>query len=329
MGRRALICGVSGQDGAYLAAHLLDRGYEVIGTTRGPAGRVPERLSALAIADRVSLVTLDPLDFGAVRTMLAELAPDEVYNLSAQSSVGLSFAEPLATMHSIVTATANLLEAVRTAAPGARVYVAGSGECFGNTGTHGADEQTSFAPRSPYAFAKAAAQQLVESYRDNYQIYVCTGITFNHESPLRSAQFVTRKITSAAALIAARRQDVLRLGPVDVVRDWGWAPEYVDAMARMLQRPAPADYVLATGRAERLDYFVAKAFDFFGLDWRRHVVIDEALRRPSEIAHSRGNPARAQRELGWTAISDVDTVVTRMCEAEEIELGTQFTGRLR
>lgn len=317
--RRALICGVSGQDGAYLAAHLLDHGYEVIGTSRRAA--TPERLSALGVADRVKVVTMDPLDLDAVRATLEAVSPHEIYNLSAQSSVGLSFEEPLATIHSIVTVTANLLEAVRTSMPDARIYIAGSGECFGDTGSASADEGTPFAPKSPYGAAKAAAQRLVESYRDQYRVYACTGITFNHESPLRPPRFVTRKITSSAALIAARRQDELRLGPLDVIRDWGWAPEYVDAMRRMLQRPAPMDYVLATGRAERLDYFVDKAFAFFGLDWRKHVVIDDALRRPSEIARSRGNPARAQRELGWVARSDVDAVVSKMCEAEARGVG--------
>ena len=244
--------------------------------------------------------------------------PDEIYNLSGQSSVGLSFSQPMETMESIVTATLNILEAIRFLNPGIRFYNAGSSECYGHTGEQAANEETPFRPRSPYATAKAAAHWAVANYRDAYGLYACTGILFNHESPLRPARFVTKKIINAAARIAAdQEQGPLLLGNLDIARDWGWAGEYVDVIWRMLQSEKPKDYVVATGHSWSLREFVAEAFSAFGLDWHQHVRHDTTLVRPSDIMRSAGDPSLAGQELNWQAKVLMPEVVRRMAEAEK------------
>jgi GDPmannose 4,6-dehydratase len=314
--KRALICGVSGQDGAFLARLLLEEGYEVFGTARDAQVATFGNLRRLGIRDRVAVASMAPNDFRSVLQVLARVRPDEVYNLAGQSSVGLSFEQPVETLESISVGTLNLLEAIRFTDRPVRLYNAGSGESFGDTGGEAADEGTPFRPRSPYAVAKATAFWEVANYRDAYGLFACTGILFNHESPLRPERFVTRKVVRAAARIAAGSRETLRLGNIAIARDWGWAPEYVRAMWLMLQRERPEDFVIATGASHTLEEFVAQAFAEFSLSWRDHVVADPSLLRPSDILSNRGNPGKAGRVLGWEARFGMRDVVRMMAEAE-------------
>ena len=299
--RRALVVGVSGQDGSYLARLLLEKGYEVIGTSRDAQVTRFDNLIRLGIHSRVQIESMSPTDFRSVAEILSRWGPDEVYNLSGQSSVALSFAQPVDTISGVLNGTVTLLEVIRFLKKPIRLYNAGSSECFGDVKEGMADEQTPFRPRSPYAAAKAAAHWMVANYREGYGQYACTGILFNHESPLRPERFVTRKITVAAKRIAGGSKEKLTLGNLKINRDWGWAPEYVDAMWRMLQQERPSDYVIATGVLASLEGFVAAAFEAVGLDWRDHVVSDSALKRPTDLAGFAGNASRARSELGWEA----------------------------
>jgi GDPmannose 4,6-dehydratase len=265
--KKALICGVSGQDGAYLAQLLLERGYEVHGTSRDAEARGFANLVRLGIADKVKTISMAINDFRSVLQGISKILPDEIYSLAAQSSVGLSFGQPVETLESISMGTLNLLEAIRFLSRPIRLYSAGSSECYGDTGGARAVEGTPFRPRSPYAVAKATAHWLVANYRDAYGLHGSTGILFNHESPLRSRRFVTRKIVAAACAIARGSRDRLTLGNLEIHRDWGWAPEYVEAMWLMLQQERADDYVIATGAAYSLAQFAAAAFAHFGLDW--------------------------------------------------------------
>jgi GDPmannose 4,6-dehydratase len=316
MANKALICGVSGQDGAYLAQLLLDKGYEVYGTSRDAQIASFSNLGALGIRDRIALVSVSLTDFRSVLQALVKIAPDELYNLAGQSSVGLSFEQPVETLESIATGTLNLLEAIRFIGRPIRLYNAGSGECFGDTGTSPADEKTPFRPTSPYAVAKAAAFWEVANYREAYGLYACSGILFNHESPLRPERFVTKKIVGAAARIAQGSGEKLRLGNTAVIRDWGWAPEYVEAMWLMLQQHVPEDYVIATGVSNPLSAFVEAAFACAGLDAREHVVSDDALLRPADFLTGRANPSKAREDLGWTATNQMKDVVRLMMHAQ-------------
>ncbi len=313
---RALIIGVSGQDGAYLAELLLGKGYEVYGTSRDANLATFDNLARLGVRERVKKLSVAPNDFRSTLSALAQVEPDEVYNLSGQSSVGLSFDQPVETMESISIATLNILEAIRFTRRPVRLYSAGSGECFGDTRGRPADEETPFRPRSPYAVAKAAAHFEVANYRDAYGLFACNGILFNHESALRPERFVTRKIVAAACRISRGSGERLPLGNIAVRRDWGWAPEYVEAMWRMLQHERPDDYVVATGETRSLEEFVGAAFAAAGLDWRAHVDIDHALLRPSDIEGNYATPEKAARVLGWRATARMEDVAKRMMAAE-------------
>ncbi len=319
MTNRALIFGVSGQDGAYLGRLLLDKGYTVHGTSRDADMASFENLVALGIRDRVELTSAAPADFRSVLRVIERTQPTEIYNLSGQSSVGLSFDQPAETIESIAIGTLNMLETIRTVDRSIRFYNAGTGECYGDTGGRAADEGMAFRPRSPYAVAKAAAHWEVANYRESYDLFACSGVLFNHESPLRPPRFVTRKIVSAAARIANGAGETLMLGDLSICRDWGWAPEYVEAMWRMLQQGTPDDYVIATGEAHSLEAFVDAAFSHFGLTWRDHVEIDKRLFRPSDISSGFGNAAKAADALGWRAEARMPEVVTRMAEAEPVD----------
>lgn len=312
---KALICGVNGQDGSYLARLLLDKGYEVWGTSRDVQASPMSNLATLDIAGRVHLVSMAPSDFRSVFTAMERSDPDEVYFLAGQSSVGLSFEQPAETLESIVTGTLNMLEVMRLRRRQTRLYNAGSSECFGDTGGVPADETTQFQPRSPYAVAKASAHWLVANYRESYGLHASTGILFNHESPLRPSRFVTQKIIRGARRIADGSDERLVLGRLDIRRDWGWAPEYVEAMWRMLQMDDPADLVIATGQTHSLEEFVATAFAMHGLDWRAHVDVSDEFLRPTDIAYSGGNPGRAGRRIGWKAAVAMEDVVRRMGSA--------------
>jgi GDPmannose 4,6-dehydratase len=312
---KALICGVTGQDGAYLSRLLVEKGYEVYGASRDAQAASFANLAATGVRERVHTTSVNVTDFRSVLQALERIRPDEVYNLAGQSSVGLSFEQPVETLESVSLGTLNLLEAIRFTGRPIRFYNAGSGECYGNC-DQPANEATPFRPRSPYAVAKAAAFWEVANYREAYGLFACTGILFNHESPLRAERFVTRKIVAAAARIARGSREKLHLGNMRIVRDWGWAPDYVDAMWRMLQQPAPEDFVVATGVSHSLEHFVDVAFRAAGLQWRDHVVTDKSLYRPTDLDYGRADPARAAKVLGWTAHHGLDDVVRLMVGAE-------------
>ncbi|MES9901624.1 MAG: GDP-mannose 4,6-dehydratase [Sedimenticola sp.] len=316
--RKALICGVSGQDGSYLAKLLLEKGYQVFGTSRDAQVSTFSNLLALGIREQVNVSSMVLTDFRSTLQTLSNIAPDEVYNLAGQTSVGLSFQQPVETFDSITVGTLNLLEVIRFLAKPMRIYNAGSSECFGDTGDNAANEETPFKPRSPYAVAKAAAHWAVANYREAYGINACTGILFNHESPMRPKRFVTRKIVSTACQIADGRKNQLHLGNISIQRDWGWAPEYVDAMWRMLQLDNPEDFVICTGETYSLEDFCITVFEELGLDWRNHVTSDAELYRPTDINIGRGNPSKAKRLLQWEAKIKMHSVVHEMVEAEMI-----------
>jgi GDPmannose 4,6-dehydratase len=311
----ALICGVSGQDGTYLAQLLLSKGYTVHGASRDAQASSFANLQRLGLLDAVRLESINITDFRSVLQTLKRVQPDEVYNLAGQSSVGLSFEQPVETLESITLGTLNLLEAIRFSERPIRFYNAGSGECFGDTRTP-ADESTAFRPRSPYAVAKSAAHWEVANYAEAYGLFACTGILFNHESPLRAERFVTRKIVAAACRISGGSDERLHLGNTHVQRDWGWAPEYVTAMWMMLQQSAPESYVIATGETYTLEEFVERAFAEVDLDWRDYVDVDEKLFRPADITFASANPGRANECLGWKAEATMPEVVRRMVRAE-------------
>lgn len=313
---RALIFGVGGQDGAYLARLLLDKGYEVHGTSRDAETARFGGLRQLAIHDKVRLHSANLNDFRSVIQVLRDVAPREVYNLAAQSSVGLSFEQPIETVNSIVDATLNVMEAMRFFGGANRFYNASSSEMFGDTGAQAATELTPLRPRSPYGVSKAAAHWMVESYRKSYGLYACSGILFNHESPLRPERFVTQKIIRAAVDIHFGAAHRLQLGNIKVARDWGWAPDYVEAMWLMLQQAEPDDFVIATGEAYPLERFIAVAFERLGLDWTQHVDFDRGLLRPYEIECTAGDAGKAARVLGWRAQHRMPEVVALLVDAE-------------
>jgi len=312
----ALITGVTGQDGAYLARLLIDKGYEVYGTSRDAQISSFHGLVRLGIRDRVKTESMAVNDFRSVLQVLSKVRPDEVYNLAGQSSVGLSFHQPVETLESISVGTLNLLEAIRFTGLPIKFYNACSSECFGDTNSKPADETTPFHPRSPYAVAKATAFWEVANYREAYGLFACSGLLFNHESPLRPERFVTKKIVTAACRIAAGREEKLHLGDISVSRDWGWAPEYVEAMWLMMQQTKPDDYVIATGETHSLEEFVDEAFKYLGLKWKDHVVLDPSMLRPADIAMGMANPEKAMKKLGWLAKFKMRDVVSMMIEHE-------------
>jgi GDPmannose 4,6-dehydratase len=314
--KKALICGISGQDGAYLAKLLLEKGYQVTGSSRDAQISHFNNLGKLGIKESILLESVSLVDFRSVLQALIKIRPDEIYNLAGQSSVGLSFQQPVETLESIATATLNLLEAIRFTERPIKFYNAASGECFGETGGIPATENTPFRPRSPYAVAKSTAFWETVSYREAYNLYACSGILFNHESPLRPERFVTRKIISAVCNIALGKVEKLELGNLSVMRDWGWAPEYVEAMWLLMQQSEPKDYIIATGESHSLQFFVETAFAYFGLEWRDYVELDEDLLRPADITVSKADPCKAERDLGWKAKFRLKEVVNMMLEAE-------------
>jgi GDPmannose 4,6-dehydratase len=315
MTKTALIFGISGQDGALLARHLLTRAYVIHGTSRDKELSNFENLARLGIRESVKLHSTSLTDFRSVLQAISDVKPSEIYNLAGQSSVGLSFGQPVETLDSNIFGPLNILESVRLLKLPTRFYNACSSECFGHTEAV-ADEHTSFHPRSPYGVAKAAAFWTVANYREAYGLFACSGILFNHESPLRPRRFVTQKIITGAADIAEKKTDYLKLGSLSVARDFGWAPEYVEAMAMMLHADRPDDYVIASGTTHSLEEFARESFSFFGLDWRRHIEIDETLERPNEIMRSAGNPEKAKRALGWNAKVNMKDLVYRLAAAE-------------
>jgi GDPmannose 4,6-dehydratase len=329
--KRAFITGITGQDGAYLAQLLLRKGYEVHGLVRRTAALGVEqcRLSWLGIRDRVHLHDGDILDLSSLLRLLEQCRPQEIYNLAAQSFVGCSWQQPLLTGAVTGLGAGNVLEAMRLAAPAARLYQASSSELFGDAEVTPQSETTPFRPRSPYAAAKLYAHWLASTYRHSYGLHVSSGILFNHESPLRGPEFVTRKITDAVARIKLGQRDTLALGNLDARRDWGHARDYVRAMWLMLQQPVPDDYVIATGRTASVREFCELAFAAVGLDASDHVVIDPALFRPAEVARLQGDPAKARSQLGWRHETTLAQLVGEMVEADLERVRREGTDRRR
>jgi GDPmannose 4,6-dehydratase len=314
--KKALICGVSGQDGAYLAQLLLHKSYQVYGTSRDAQISSFTNLKRLEIFDQVELFSMALNDFRSVLQVLKKVKPDEIYNLAGQSSVSLSFEQPVETLESISVGTLNLLEAIRFTDAPIKLYNAGSSECFGDIGEALATENTPFRPRSPYAVAKAAAFWQVANYREAYGLFACSGVLFNHESPLRPERFVTQKIISTLCRIVKGSSEKLYLGNIEIIRDWGWAAEYVNAMYLMLQKSQADDYVIATGDSYSLSEFIATAFATVGLNYQDYLVSDANLLRPTELMISRASPIKAKEKLGWQAEYKMPDIVKMMIEAK-------------
>jgi GDPmannose 4,6-dehydratase len=316
---RALITGITGQDGSYLAELLLAKGYEVFGVVRRTSHHSYERIDHLL--DRVTILPADLLDQHSLTVVLKETEPDEVYNLAAQSYVPTSWTQPVLTGEFTALGVTRLLEAVRLAWPSARFYQASSSEMFGRVVETPQRESTPFYPRSPYGVAKVYGHWITVNYRESYGLYAVSGILFNHESPRRGIEFVTRKVTDAAARIKLGLAKELRLGNLDARRDWGYAGDYVDAMWRMLQLPEPQDYVIGTGETHSVRELVEIAFGRLGLDWRPYVKLDERFVRPAEVDLLQADPGRAKRELGWTPTVDFAGLVHMMVDADLQRLG--------
>ena len=318
MEKRALITGVTGQDGAYLARFLLRKGYKVFGLVRrsGSAEFVGERLRWLGIIDQVEMLDGDMVDLASLIRACREARPDEIYNLAAQSFVTSSWRQPFLTGEVTALGCTNLLEAMRLEHPNARFYQASSSEMYGLAQQPIQNETTPFYPRSPYAVAKLYAHWVAVNYRESFGLHVSCGILFNHESPLRGIEFVTRKVTDGVARIKLGLAKELRLGNLTARRDWGHAADYVEAMWLMLQQGAPDDYVIASGRATTVRDMARIAFDHAGLDMDAHVVVDPSLVRPAEVDLLSGDPAKARRVLGWEARIGLDALIREMVDVD-------------
>jgi GDPmannose 4,6-dehydratase len=312
--RTALITGITGQDGSYLAELLLSKRYRVIGMVRRSSSENFERISHMV--DRLELRQADLLDQLSLVNLVQEVEPDEVYNLAAQSFVPTSFSQPLLTGEFTALGVTRMLEAVRLVNPKIRFYQASSSEMFGRVRATPQNELTPFHPRSPYGVAKLYAHWITVNYRESYGMYACSGILFNHESPRRGREFVTRKIAEGAARISLGQATHLELGNVDAKRDWGYAPEYVEAMWRMLQQDEPEDFVVGTGRHHTPREFCELAFARVGLDYRDHVRTNPSLLRPAEVDTLLADPARARERLGWEARTSFRELVELMVDAE-------------
>ena len=312
--KTALITGVTGQDGSYLAELLLDKGYEVVGVVRRTSHDSYERIGHLL--DRLHVVAADLLDQHSLTSVIRDAQPAEVYNLAAQSFVPTSWTQPVLTGEFTALGVTRILEAVRLAHPAARFYQASSSEMFGRVHETPQKETTPFYPRSPYGVAKVYGHWITVNYRESYGLFAVSGILFNHESPRRGLEFVTRKVTHAVARIVRGQAKELRLGNLDAKRDWGYAGDYVDAMWRMLQQPTPEDFVIGTGTAHTVRELCQVAFAHAGLDWQRFVTVDPALVRPAEVDHLLADPAKARRVLGWQPAVSFEQLVKMMVDAD-------------
>jgi GDPmannose 4,6-dehydratase len=314
--KTALVTGISGQDGSYLAEYLVERGYKVFGLVRRTSGRNANLDRVAHLSDQLELLNGDLLDQNSLINAIADSRPDEIYNLAAQSFVPASFSQPVLTGEFTALGVTRILEAIRVVNPKIRFYQASSSEMFGKVDTVPQNEATKFHPRSPYGVAKLYAHWITVNFRESYGIFAVSGILFNHESPRRGTEFVTRKITLAAARIAAGKQKELRLGNLDAQRDWGFTGDYVEAMHRMLQQPEPVDYVIGTGETHTVREFVELAFSYVGLDWKQHVVTDPKLVRPAEVDLLIADPRRAREELGWEPKISFRELVKMMVDAD-------------
>ena len=312
--KTALITGITGQDGSFLAEFLLAKGYRVVGMTRRSSTDVHERIQH--IVDDITIVSGDLLDQSSMTSIVADVRPDEVYNLAAQSFVPTSWQQPVLTGEFTALGVTRVLEAIRSVDRRIRMYQASSSEMFGKVRATPQDEETPFYPRSPYGVAKAYGHWITVNYRESYDMFAVSGILFNHESERRGKEFVTRKISDGVARIKLGIQTELRLGNLDAQRDWGFAGDYVDAMWRMMQQDTAEDYVVATGRRHRVRDFVRLAFEAVDLEWERYVVIDPRYYRPAEVDLLVGNPARAKRRLNWEPQVTFEALVERMVRAD-------------
>ena len=318
MSKRALLTGITGQDGAYLSQFLLGKGYKVFGVIRRSSHRGVEdhRLRWLGVADKVTLIDGDMSDLSSLVRIVKEVQPDEIYNLAAQSFVASSWRQPILTANITAVGVTNLLEAMRAEKPDARFYQASSSEMFGLIQEEKQNEKTPFYPRSPYAVAKLYGHWITINYRESFGMHASSGILFNHESPLRGIEFVTRKVTDAVARIKLGKATELRLGNIDAKRDWGHARDYVRAMWLMLQQDKPDDYVVATGRTTTVRDMCRIAFEHVGLDMANHVVIDPAFYRPAEVEVLLGDPAKAREKFGWEATTSLEDMIREMLDAD-------------
>ena len=314
MKKRALITGITGQDGSYLAEHLLSLGYKVFGLVRRSSTSSLSRIEKLLVDRDITLLSGDMTDVSSLLKILEEVRPNEVYNLAAQSFVKVSFDEPLHTCNVTGMGTLNILEAIRIVDSEIKFYQAGSSEMFGKTGEYPQKETTPFYPRSPYGVAKVFSHWATINYRESYNIFACNGILFNHESPRRGEEFVTKKITDSAARIHQGEQKIFRLGNLEARRDWGYAGDYVRAMHMMLQAERPDNYVVATGVTRSVREFCKIAFDYVGLNYRDYVVVDKKFFRPTEVEVLCGNPRHIQDSLGWKPETSFSQMVEMMME---------------
>lgn len=328
MSKRALITGITGQDGAYLAQLLLTKGYEVFGIVRRSSHSevLDHRLRWLGIHDQIQVMEGNIADLSSLIRIISTVQPGEIYNLAAQSFVASSWQQPILTANITGVGAANVLEATRIAKPDAHFYQASSSEMFGLVQESIQTERTPFYPRSPYGAAKLFAHWMTVNYRESFGLHASAGILFNHESPLRAAEFVTRKVSQTVARIKLGLTDELRLGNIDVKRDWGHAKDFVHAMWLMLQEEEPDDYVVATGVTTTVRDMVQIAFEHVGLDWERHLVIDPALFRPAEVEILLGNPAKAAAKFGWTPTISLKELITEMVDADIKRLSTSAQG---
>ncbi len=312
--KRALITGITGQDGSYLAEHLLELGYEVVGMVRRSSTLNFERIAH--IQDKVTLVSADLLDTSSLMSAIAEARPNEIYNLAAQSFVQTSWPQAVFTGEATALGVTRVLDALRAVNPQIRFYQASSSEMFGKVQAVPQTEDTPFYPRSPYGVAKLYGHWITVNYRESYGMHATSGILFNHESPRRGLEFVTRKITHTVARIAHKQQETLALGNLDARRDWGFAGDYVRAMHLMLQQDTAEDYVIATGETHEVREFCQLAFDHVGLDWKNHVVFDERFARPAEVDLLIGDPGKALKDLGWKPEVSFNELVSMMVESD-------------
>jgi len=316
---KAVITGITGQDGSYLAELLLGKGYDVVGVVRRTSHHSYERIEHLL--DRITIVPADLLDQHSLTMVIQDAKPDEVYNLAAQSYVPTSWSQPVLTGEFTALGVTRILEAIRLAHPAARFYQASSSEMYGRVTETPQRESTSFYPRSPYGVAKAYGHWITVNYRESYGLYAVSGILFNHESPRRGIEFVTRKVTDGVARIKLGLASELRLGNLDARRDWGYAGDYVDAMWRMLQQPVAQDFVIGTGVCHTVRQLVEAAFGHVGLDWQRYVVTDPRFIRPAEVDLLVADPSKARSELGWTPTVDFAGLIAMMVDADLERLG--------
>lgn len=327
--KTALITGITGQDGAYLAKLLLEKGYRVVGLLAHRSTPSYWRLQELKIDQKVELIEGDLMDLSSLVRIMENINPDEVYNLAAQSFVGASWQQPILTAQVTGMGVLHMLEAIRTVHPQSKFYQASSSEMFGKVQAPTQSEDTPFYPRSPYGVAKLFGHWMTKNYRESHQLFTCSGILFNHESPLRGIEFVTRKVTDAVARISLGKQKELRLGNLDAKRDWGFAGDYVEAMWLMLQQDEPDDYVIATGKTSTVRDLCQIAFDYVGLHYEDYVVIDPKYYRPAEVDVLLGNPTKAHQTLGWSSKTSLEKLIHMMVDADLQRVKKESEGRLK